>query len=158
MITYQGVDMLAKLLAGQGMAINAMYMEFVNEPNAVPVITPDPADGRNYYAALEVGGIYDYIRIPFSNVPVVSSTDLAKFVSNKATFFAMSTGIPTGRGGHPFSAGSQVYGIALVCAPNISDADYDIVFSRNYDFTAITKEAGQEISMTQAHIFTESIV
>ena len=160
MIMYQGIDMLAKLLAGQGgIPVNAMYLEFTNV-GSVPTIVPDPADGRSYYAAMDSGvGASDYLRIPFSNVPVVSSTDPSKFLANKATFFAMSTGFTVGRGGHPFSAGagSVVYGIALVCVADINNAATDIVFSRSYDFAPMSKEMGQEISMTQPQIFSELI-
>jgi len=161
MIMYQGLDMLMKLLTGQGgVSINTMYLEFQNG-GTPPVITPDPADGRTYYAALESGlTAADYLRIPFSNVPTLSTTDVSKFLANKGTFFAMSTGQTVGRGGKPFSAGdgSIVYGIALVCAADVADASQDIVFSRTYNFTAISKEVGQEISMTWAHILDESMI
>ena len=103
-------------------------------------------------------GVADYLRIPLANTPMLSSTDALKFLTNKATFFAMSTGQTVGRGGHAFSAGAVVYGIALVYAADISDASQDKVFSRSYDFTPVDKDAGQEISMSLAHIFGESMI
>lgn len=160
-VLYGGLDLLcSRLIGNTPVAVNGMYLEFQNG-GTPPVITPDPADGRAYYAAMEPGvGDADYLRIPFASTPILSSTDETKFVSNKATFFAMSTGYTVGRGGHDFlaAAGSIVYGIALVAIPDVDDASQDIVFSRSYDFTPVEKEAGQEISMSWAHIFGESMI
>ena len=152
--------MLGRLLIGTGTPVNGVYLEFINTV-APPTVNPDPADGRAYYAQLEaMAGDSDYLRIPLSNVPVLSSTDLAKYVSNKATFFAMSTGKTVGEGGHEFSAAavSQVYGVALVCMPSVSDRDQDIVFSRSYNFSPVTKETGNELSMSMAQIFGENML
>jgi len=161
MITYAGTDMLTKLLSGQnGLPVNVMYMEFDNS-GSPPTIVPDPADGRNYYEDLESGlSTSDYIRVPLVNTPVLSSDDALKYLSNIATFFAMSTGFSAGLGGKPFTSASNstVYGIALVCAPSISDRTQDIVFSRDYDFLPILKGAGQEISITQPFGFDFTIV
>ena len=161
MITYAGTDMLTKLLSGQGgLPVNVMYMEFDNS-GSPPAIVPDPADGRNYYTDLESRlSTSDYIRVPLINTPVLSSDDLAKYLSNIATFFAMSTGYTVGLGGKPFTAAanSTVYGIALVCAASVSDRTQDIVFARDYDFTPVLKGAGQEISMTQPFGFDFTVV
>ena len=160
-VTYKGVDLLGKLLAGQNVAINGVYMEFTN--GTLPAqIYPDPADGRDYYADLETSTEQGYLRIPLSNVPVLSTTDTDKFETNKATFFAMSTGLTWGAGANvPFQSSapaSKVYGIALVYMPDLADRSLDVVFSRSYDFSAITKEVGQEISMAMAHVFGESMI
>jgi hypothetical protein len=159
-VTYEGIDMLGKLVVGQGTPINGVYLEFQNG-GTIPSVNPDPADGRSYYAALETGtGDKDYLRIPLSNVPVLSSTDLAKFVSNKLTVFAMSTGQTVGRGGHTFNAAynSTVFGMALVCIEDVDDASLDKVFSRSYDFSPVLKEVGNEISVSMAHVFGESMI
>lgn len=160
-VTYEGIDLLGKLLAGQDYTINTMYMEFTNSLT-VPTVTPDPADGRSYYAALDVGSSdLDYIRVPLTADPVLESTDATKFSTNRVNFFAMSTGATAGRGGHVFSNAatppSKIYGVALVCAPDANDASQDIVFSRSYNFTAKTKQANEEISIGWSHIFGEDI-
>ena len=158
MVTYAGIDLLGKLLAGQDYTINTMYMEFTNEASA-PVVTPDPADGRNYYAALEApGNTSDYIRVALIADPTLEATD-ANFTTNRVNFFAMSTGSTAGRGGHVFSnaAPSKIYGVALVAAPDADDASQDIVFSRSYNFTAKDKQVNEEISIGWSHIFGEDI-
>jgi len=158
-VTYEGIDLLGKLLAGQDININTMYMEFTNNPPA-PTVTPDPADGRSYYAALDSGLTdLDYIRVPLISDPTLEATDDDKFSTNRVNFFAMSTGSTAGRGGHVFSngAGSQIYGVALVAAPDINDASQDIVFSRSYNFLAKDKQVNEEISISWSHIFGENI-
>ena len=156
-VTYSGIDLLGKLLAAQDYAVNTMYMEFTN--GVVPSITPDPADGRSYYAALDSGlSASDYLRIPLGASATLSSTDALKFETNKATFFAMSTGSTAGMGGHLFGTSSKVYGVALVAAPDPSDASQDIVFSRSYDFTAKDKQVDEEISIIWSHVFGEEML
>ena len=156
-VTYEGIDLLGKLLAGRDYAINTMYMEFTN--GDVPSISPDPADGRSYYAALDGGSSdSDYLRIPLNNEPSLSSTDDSKFETNKVTFLGMSTGQTAGRGGKLFGSTSQVYGVALVAAPDPNDASKDIVFSRSYDFTAKQKQADEEISIIWSHVFGEEML
>ena len=161
-IVNEGVDLLAAILAGQTYEINTMYMEFTNTGTA-PVVTPDPADGRSYYAAMEPGaGAADYIRVSLTANPTRESTDPAKFTGNKINFFAMSTGATAGRGGHEFSSSAspvatKVYGVALVAAPDPDDASQDIVFSRSYNFKAKTKYVNEEISIAWGHVFGEEL-
>jgi hypothetical protein len=153
-IVYEGIDLIVKILAGQDVEMNVVYLEFTNA--AVPVVVPDPAQGRSYYAALETGLTdRDYIRLSLAASPMISSTDPDIYAGNKITYFAMSQGDSTGYGGHAFTSGSQVYGIALVSAPDADDRTQDLVFSRSYDFTAKTKLAGEEISVIWSHVFGE---
>ena len=159
-VVYEGIDLLGALLVGTGTAINTMYMEFQNG-GATPTVDPDPADGRSYYAALDSGlSARDYLRLPLAATPTLSSSDASKFETNKATFFGMSTGSTAGRGGHVFSAAavSNVYGVALVAAPDPDDASQDIVFSRSYDFTPKQKQVNEEISIQWAQIFGEEML
>jgi hypothetical protein len=157
-VTYEGIDLLGKLLAGSDLKVNTMYMEFTNNPT-VPSISPDPADGRSYYAALDSGGSdSDYLRIPLGSETSLSSTDDTKYETNKATFFGMSTGQTAGRGGKVFGTNSKVYGVALVAAPDPNDASKDIVFSRSYDFTAKTKQVDEEISIIWSHVFGDEML
>jgi hypothetical protein len=155
-IVYEGVDLLAAILAGQPYDINTMYMEFTN--GVVPTVTPDPADGRDYYAALESGlSDRDYIRVTLTANPTRESTDETKFTGNKINYFAMSTGATAGRGGKAFTTGSKVYGVALVAAPDVDDASQDVVFSRSYNFTEKTKQVNEEISIAWGHVFGEEL-
>lgn len=159
MITYEGLDLLGKLVAGVGTKFNTMYLEFTNE-GSVPTVVPDPADGRSYYAALEApGNTKDYVRVALVADPVLSSSDTDKFATNKVSCLAMSTGETAGRGGHEFSsdAGSKVFGVALVASPDPDDASQDIVFSRSYDFVYKTKLPSEEISVQMAEIFGEAM-
>lgn len=159
-VVYEGIDLLGKMLAGRDYTINTMYMEFRNG-GTTPTITPDPAEGRSYYAALESGlSDSDYLRIVLGAEPSLSSTDESKFETNKATFFAMSTGETAGMGGHVFSAAetSKVYGVALVAAPDPNDSSQDLVFSRSYDFTPKQKQIDEEISIIWSHVFGEEML
>jgi hypothetical protein len=152
---YEGIDILGKLLAGQDININTMYMEFTNL-GSTPTVVVDPAEGRSYYAAMDTGLTgYDYIRVPLTAEPVLSSTDATKFSANKASFFAMSTGATVGQGSHLFETNSKVYGVALVAAADPADATQDLVFARSYNFTAKTKLTGEEISIAWSQIFGE---
>lgn len=158
-VTYEGIDLLGKLLAGRDYTVNTMYMEFTN--GVAPSITPDPAEGRAYYAALDTGlSASDYLRIPLSVEPSLESTDPTKFETNRAMFFAMSTGQTAGLGGHLFSAAetSKVYGVALVAAPDPNDASQDIVYSRSYDFTPKQKQVDEEISIIWSQVFGEEML
>jgi hypothetical protein len=160
MITYEGLDLLGKLVAGVGTKFNTMYLEFTNEDSA-PTVVPDPADGRSYYAALEApGNTKDYIRVPLVADPVLSSSDAGKFDTNKVSCLAMSTGVSAGRGGHAFSsaAPSLVFGVALVAAPDPDDASQDIVFARSYDFAEKEKLPSEEVSVQLSEIFSESMI
>ena len=159
-VVYEGIDILAKLLAGQSLEINTMYLEFQNG-GTTPTVVVDPSEGRSYYAALDAGlSTRDYIRVPLTADPVLSTTDSTKFVSNRATFLAMSTGVIEGEGGKPFSAAavSKVYGVALVAAASTSDPSQDLVFSRSYDLTPVTKRVNEEISISWPHTFDEDML
>jgi len=164
MIIYDGIDLLGKLLAGEDYEINTMYMEFRNGGLPAPVVTPDPSEGRSYYAALDTGlSDRDYIRVPLTADPTLESSDPTKFSTNRVQFVALSGGYTIGRGGHAFSAAAQsvVYGVALVAAPDPDDPTQDIVFSRSYapaDFTAKLKLVNEEISIVWPHTFGESML
>lgn len=159
-VVYTGLDLLGKLLAGQGQAPNVVYLEFRNG-GTTPSITVDPAAGRDYYAGLEVAGNdSDYLRVPLMATPVMASSDDTKFLTNKVTFSVISAGAVTGQGGKEFSstAISKVYGVALVSAPDFSDVSQDIVFSRSYDFTPVTKQLNEEVTITWSHTFGEEML
>jgi len=72
----------------------------------------------------------------------------------------MSTGSTAGQGGHPFTAASlsTVFGVALVAAPDANDASEDLVFSRSYDFTPISKRINEEISINWPHTFGDEML
>ena len=164
MIIYNGIDLLGRLLAGQAIEINCMYLEFKNGGLPYPVVTPDPSEGRSYYAALDTGlSDRDYIRVPLTADPTVESSDVTKFLTNRVQFIALSAGYSAGRGGHPFTAAAQsvIYGVALVAAPDLDDASQDIVFSRSYapsDFTAKVKLVNEEISIVWPHTFGDAML
>jgi hypothetical protein len=159
LVTYEGIDLLGKMLGGNSLRINMAYMEFNN--GAPLAITPDPADGRTYYAALEGDGDtnHGYLRIPLLGDPVLSSSDETKFTTNRVTFYAMTQGSTGIRGANEFShvVDSYVIGLALVAAADINDPAQDLVFSRTYDFTPKVKLANEEVSMRYRHTFPEEI-
>ena len=159
LVVFEGIDILGKLLAATGIQINMLYMEFNN--GGALAIDPDPADGRAYYAGLETDGNDDhgYLRIPLLGAPELTSSDETKFVSNQVTFNAQTQGSAGLRGATEFStaAGSIVFGIALVAAPDVDDASQDLVFSRSYDFTPHVKLANEEVSIGWKHTFPEEI-
>ena len=160
MIVYEGIDLIGKLLAGSDYRINMMYMEFRNGGLPAPVYTVDPAQGRAYYQALDAGtGATDYIRVPLIATPTLTSSDATKFLTNRLTVLATSFGKSAGQGGQAFSsvAGSVVFGVALVAAPDPNDATQDLVYSRSYDFTAIVKRDNEEVSILWPHTLAESL-
>lgn len=158
MIVYEGIDLIARILAGQDYRINTMYLEFKN--GGAPSYTVDPAQGRSYYAALDSGGgASDYLRVALTTSPVLTSSDPTKFLANIMTILATTFGKNAGQGGFEFSAaaGSVVFGVALVAAPDPDDASQDLVFDRSYSFTALEKRANEEISILYPRTFAESI-
>ena len=159
LVVYEGIDLLGKLLAGEDYEINTVYFEF-NNGGAIPVV-PDPTEGRSYYQGLETDGDdnHGYLRVGLQGSPVLSASDTSKFATNRVTFNASSQGAAGMRGATAFSAaaGSVVFGIALVSAPDVDDPTQDIVFSRSYDFTGHIKLVNEEVRIQYSHVFPEEI-
>jgi len=122
---------------GSNYTINAMYLEFKNSGGPVSPPTFDRTGGIEYYLGLASSGDTDYLRVPLV-ATTLDVSDPALFTDvNRMTMFAMSNGI-TGINGKAFSdsAGSTVYGGALVSIINPADKTTDIVFSRFYFLAA----------------------
>lgn len=154
-VVYEGVDLLARIVAGQDLAINTMYIEFVNSGSASPTV--DPAQGREYYDDLEATGVdTDYLRIPLQLIPALDSSDPDRFASDVVIFTGI-TGDSTGVSSRalPFdeASSSEVYGVALVCAVD-DERTNDIVFSRGYPSSAIPKGVNQ-LAIRWSHTFSE---
>jgi len=155
-VVYTGVDLMARMLTWEDIRINAAYLEFVPNGETPPSVAADPEDGRNYYADLEVavGPQSDYLRVPIVTPPYTESTDDTKFEGNKVVFTAFSSG-ETGVGGKVFGEGAQIYGLALVHAPDMDDRTQDIVFARSYSFSPREKTALSQIMLRWTHTVGE---
>lgn len=148
----EGSDILGRLLAGYTEYIpNAIYLEYQNG-GVAPTITPTRDEGRAYYAGLEGHSTRDYLRVPIVFRPSLSASS-ASFSSNKVTFTVMSVD-QAGEGGKGFSNldGSQVYGLALVSALDMTDRTRDLVFARGY-FAALEKGDTTQVSVTWSYEF-----
>jgi len=158
-VVYEGIDLLGLILGGRDYTINTVYIEF-NNGGALSV-TADPTEGRSYYADLESDGNADhgYLRVPIIGSPTLASSDSEKFLTNRVTFNAITSGSTGLRGASDFSfsAASTVFGIALVAAPDADDPASDLVFSRSYDFTSKVKLANEEVALQWSHVFPEEI-
>ena len=156
-VVNSGVDLMATLLAGRGVAPNTMYLEFMNTAGAPPVITPDAAEGRDYYAGVELNGDdnHGYLRLALAAQPQLESSDAA-FNSDRVQFIAISNADYGLYGASAFSdvANSKVFGLALVAAVDAGDRSRDIVFARSYDFSYKQKLSGEEIAISWAHTVT----
>jgi hypothetical protein len=129
-VTFGGMDLIGRLLAGEGRPINGIYLEFENgtEPALVSPPMLDPTAGVEYYLGLS--GQRDFVRAPagLRSAPAGSSS---AYRSNRVAFTGQSAHT-AGNRGLPFShtAGTVVFGAALVSlADNPSD---DIVYARAY--------------------------
>jgi hypothetical protein len=145
LILYSGADILANVVSGNpAYAINVMYLEYENAP--APVAPAYARDGGfAYYNGLV--SPQDIIRVPLIVQPEISSSDLVNYEGNQPTFFSVSEGSVGAVTGVLFNPTSNVYGAALVAAPDINDRSQDKVFSRVY-FTPIPKQTGFEIGVT----------
>jgi hypothetical protein len=126
-----GADGIAALIAGTGTRINTMYLEFENgAPGSIAEPSYAAEDGRAYFTGLTTPK--DYLRIPLTVDPTISTTDYA-YNGNQAAFFGITSGI-VGMNGLPYSetAGSVVYGGALVISPDVNDPSQDQIFARTY--------------------------
>ena len=145
--TYEGADILGRVLAGQGQYVpNMLYFEFDNS-GSPPSKTAD-REGRAYYAALEGSALRDYLRVPMELDPSLSAST-GDFQTNIVTFRCQeSTSI--GVGGKVFSAAalSSVYGLALVSAVAANDRTQDLVYARTYDFPPEEKDDNHQIHVT----------
>lgn len=157
-LTYEGVDLIAGMLAWNDIKINAAYIEFVPAGFTVPSIAADPAEGISYYKALldETSSSVDYLRVPIVTPPYTETTDSSKFTGNRVVFSAFTNGT-VGLKGRPFDTGAQIFGLALVYAPVFDDRTLDIVFARSYDFTPKTKVDMTQIMLRWTHTVGEAL-
>ena len=149
-MTYEGIDLMARMLAWEDVRINTAYLEFINNITT-PSVAVDPADGRSYYAELDEGGGVqsDYLRVPIVVRPALEASR-AEFAGNRVVFSAFSSGA-SGVRGLTFDASSYVFGLALVWAPDATDRTQDVVFSRGYGFSPKQKSATHQINLQWSH-------
>jgi hypothetical protein len=133
---------IAARCIGQGdmrYRVSKVYVEFANgADDPVPVPDFDAQDGIDYYNGLASSPDRDYVRAALNPMPVIDLDPeavgrLDPEHGNRVIFEAR-LGSVVGVHGKPFSdsAGSRVYGIALVAAPVEADPTRDLVFARGY--------------------------
>ena len=145
--TYEGADILGKIMAGQTQYIpNMMYFEFDNS-GSPPVLISD-REGREYYAALESHPTRDYLRVPITLTPSLGPSGI-NFNTNIVSYTCQESA-SIGVGGKPFSAAalSVVYGLALVSATDANDRTKDLVYARTYDIAPEEKDDNHQIHIT----------
>lgn len=142
-----GADLLARLLAGgQGLQIRGMYLEFDNGVDPIVEPTYDRDSDISYYTG-SLGANRDFIRVPLVSAPLLSAYD-GTYVSNQASFFALSVSKLGENGEQTFQTGSRVYGGALVATPDLNDRSNDVVVCRTYwGADALTKDASHQAAV-----------
>lgn len=149
LVTYQGADMLAKVLAGQvGFSVSGMYVEFQNA--SYSTITPARSDtvaslfnASSYYTG-DAGA--DILRIDLASSPAFAGTP--PYTSNRVTFWGVTTlsGIGTLKA-VAFSSGSnsKVRGAALIA--KATQQSSDLVMSRVSIDPAVTLQSDRRIGI-----------
>jgi hypothetical protein len=148
MVTYSGADAMALMATGSS-SINAIYLVYRNDPGAIN-ITADKSNTADVYGASVTNrGV---VRITTLGEAALTSS-AAEYEGNKATFMGVSDGT-TMFPSTPVTDGVSVfYHAALVCAPNISDQEDDIIFSCADFSTVQTKVAGAQLGVKWEIIF-----
>ncbi len=130
LVTYQGGDVLAGLVAGRSTyKISHMYFEYENTagaPTAGVAARTDTAVSRQAVSAPK-----DLIRAPLIAVPTLTAAD-GNHVANRATFYALTTATTGLISSLPFTAGanSKIYAACLVAAPGGNTTAQDLVYAR----------------------------
>ena len=155
-LVYTGVDLIARMLAWEDVRINAAYLEFMPADGSSSGTiggAVDPAEGRDYYQAIDEGHGpgSDYLRVPIVTPPYLESTDTSKFAGNRVVFSAFSVG-SEGINHQQFGVGARIFGLALVYAPDMNDRTRDIVFARSYGFEPREKTDVHQIMLRWAHV------
>lgn len=149
LVMYSGADIMARLVAGdRSYTPAAIYFEYENlvDPGNVPVPPAySRSDGIGYYNGL--ASPRDYLRVPITVTPTISSSDEDKYDGNQTTFFAITSG-SEGVHGLPFSEAnnSKVFGYAIAATPIPEDPQNDVIFSRTYK-EGILKTTGRQIGI-----------
>jgi hypothetical protein len=135
LVTYQGADIVAHLLAGDARyRLARMWFEFDNSGPA------HPTAARADTAATVLGEAVlsrDIIRGPLVAQPLLESSDPTeippKYTSNRGTYHAISQGVEGEKNLLAFSAaaGSKIFAICLVASPGpgTTIAD-DLIYAR----------------------------
>lgn len=135
LVTYQGGDIIAQLLAGN-VAYKIAYFGFEFQ-NTAGTPAPSPAARTDNNASLiALTGSFDYLRGALIAAPTFSAGD-GNHTANQVTFTALSTA-STGVHGVTFSAGSnsKIYAVNLLAAPTGAYTG-DLVYARYILGTAL---------------------
>lgn len=139
LVLYDAAAAIGQLLRGapdgRDYRISTMYVEFENGTSGA-IATPTLADraaGLAYYTALAGETDRDYLRVPVIRTSFESSDEELYPLGNIATFAAhASAGVGVNGKTFDVSAGSRIYGCALVASPNPDVLSDDIVVARIY--------------------------
>ena len=150
-MTYDGVDLIARMLAWEDVRINMAYIEFA--AGDMGHAAADPVYGRDYYKAIDADAqrTSDYLRVAIVTPPhTETDPDEDRFDGNKVVFNVFSAG-ERGINKMPFNATMSVFGLALVYAPDVADRTQDVVFARTYAFEPKPKVDGSQIALRWTH-------
>ena len=119
LITYQGADIVARLLAGRPeYRIARMWFEYDNAGGSLG-LSPGRGDTAASVAALAVGD-RDIVRADLVAEPALSSSDPAKYQVNRGTYHAITAAGAVGEKqglGFGSGSGSEVLAMCLVASP-----------------------------------------
>ncbi len=127
LVTYQGGDVVAGLLAGRAdYKISQFYFLFSN----VPYSAPAPTRGDNAADIHGLTGDQDFLRAPLVSTPVLTASD-ANHQGNRGSYFSICTSTVGLAHALPYGPGSssEVYALGLVASPNPSDYLADLLYA-----------------------------
>jgi hypothetical protein len=131
LVTYQGADIVAKLLSGDArFRLARMWFEFDNAGPASPTPSRDDTSASVRAAAV---GTRDIIRGPLVAQPLLAASDPLKYTGNRGTYHALSQGSVGEINGLAFSAaaGSTIFALCLVASPGPGTTIVDdLVYAR----------------------------
>ena len=143
LVTYQGGDILASLLAGDmRYRISHIYFEFENTPGIPGAAAANRTDTGASVRSLTAPR--DIVRAPLVAAPLLSTGD-SNHAANRATFHALTTATVGLINGLPFGAASnsKVYAVGLVAAVGGQDHTQDLLYARWIPANALPVVSGQ---------------
>lgn len=148
---YSGADVVAAALAGRAeYSVATMYLEFENLASpGDPIVAPtyDRTSDVSYYSNLS--SPRDFLRVPLTLQPTLSSSDDSKYHGNQVTFFGISSD-NVGENGLAFmhTVNSTVFGGALCASPVADTQANDVIVSRTYwEANGVLKQQNHQIGV-----------
>jgi hypothetical protein len=147
MILKGGAKIIAQCLGGKvDSKIWGMYIGYNNSVEFDPAESAPPIDidYSHPFSDFASGGDFGYLREPLTFAPNYLSSE--GYDSNTVLFSTMIT-TASSAGGAVFNTDSQIYEVALVAVPDVTNTTKDVVFSRT-NFNAIQYNSSYNFTIT----------